>query len=128
MSIRSLKGASCCLLVASVFATVPAFASDDAGAAMGATRIVSGTEGFIGPGGAALRGGAMGGTRIVSGTEDFVGPGGAALSARSMGTTRVVSGTEDFVGPGGAALSAGATGTTLSFLQEVVHAKPIRTN
>ncbi len=105
MITKSLQGASCCLLLVSAFATVPTFASDDAGAGMGATRIVSGTEDFVGPGGAAVSGGAMGATRIVSGTEDFVGPGGAAVSGGAMGTMRNVSGTEDFVGPGGAAVS-----------------------
>ena len=92
MSTKSLRAIPCCLLLVSALATVPAFASDNAGAGMGATR-------------------------TVSGTEDFVGPGGAAASADAVRATRIVSGTEDFVGPGGAAASAGAVRAKLSLLE-----------
>jgi hypothetical protein len=117
MSTKSLRAVSRCLFLVSALAAVPAFASDDAGARMGATRTVSGTEDFVGPGGVAASAGAVRATRIVSGTEDFVGPGGAAASASAVRATRIVSGTEDFIGPGGAAASAGAVGATLSLLQ-----------
>lgn len=103
MNTKSFRGVPCLLLLAATFAAVPAFAASAVGAGTsGATRIVSGTEDFVGPGGAVATGGA---TRIVSGTEDFVGPGGAAATGS---VTRIASGTEDFVGPGGAAISGAA--------------------
>jgi hypothetical protein len=82
MNTKSLRGVPCLLLLAATFVAVPAFAASAVGAGTsGATRIVSGTEDFVGPGGAAATGGA---TRIVSGTEDFVGPGGAVISGAAL--------------------------------------------
>lgn len=87
MKTKSVRGIPCFLFVVSALATAPAFASADPGAGMGGTRIVSGTEDFVGPGGATVSGGALGATRIVSGTEDFVGPGGAAVGGGARGVT-----------------------------------------
>ncbi len=82
MNTKSFRGVPCLLLLAATFAAVPAFAASAVGAGpSGATRIVSGTEDFVGPGGAAATGSA---TRIVSGTEDFVGPGGAVISGAAL--------------------------------------------
>lgn len=60
MNAKSFRGVPCLLLLAATFAAVPAFAASAVGAGTsGATRIVSGTEDFVGPGGAAISGAAL---------------------------------------------------------------------
>ena len=60
MNTKSLRRVPCLLLLAATFVAVPAFAASAVGAGTsGATRIVSGTEDFVGPGGAVISGAAL---------------------------------------------------------------------